>query len=417
MYNRILFLTFFLILFCHLINAERFLIVPSFKSIAERKSTERMAKILKSTGNGVSILVHQIDLPNWTDKSITLVTYGNADELRSSITPKTSRDSSSKLLISQINNQHLVKTIKGNHYDTLICNPEDPVCRYIDLQSSFHRRVFLLGTCPRNWEEIFGSLKPQDLLSKIKKAILKWIQKLFSISSNSNELEYQSEALYLSECFQPLYNPEPKLKNMFSVGSFLGDQTKREIPDAYRKPILMANKIVLVSFGADENEQNAEVLLETAKLFPTFLFIITSKTFDIKQYALGNIIIDEDAPLNEILEHSKVAMIISNGEWSILLNALYHNVPAIVLGQTREGAAGRQLVKEKGVGVDLSQKRFEKGVFEEAIRDVAFNMEYKNRLQDIARFLKGLNNNYLIPNLIQNYFSAKTQSVTKPGDL
>ena len=243
MYNQI----FFLILFCQLANAERFLIVPSFKSISERKSTERMAKLLQSTGNGVSILVHQIDLPDWTDKSITLVSYGNADELRSSINSKTSRDSSSEMLTSQIKSQHLVKTIQANHYDTLICNPEDPVCRYIDLQSSFHRRVFLLGTCPRNWEEIFGSLKPEGIFNQIKKAIMKWIQKLLSISDSSNELEYQSEALYLSECFQPLYNPEPKLKNMFSVGSLLGDQTKRDIPDAYRKPLLMANKVVLVS--------------------------------------------------------------------------------------------------------------------------------------------------------------------------
>jgi len=97
------------------------------------------------------------------------------------------------------------------------------------------------------------------------------------------------------------------------------------------------------------------------------------------------------------------------------MNSFYHNLPAITLGSSTEGAIGRQFVKEKKAGINLSQPNSQ--ALENAVREVVFDPMYRNNLKDISRYLKGMNTNYLIPNIIFNHFSAKSSASSSKTDL
>lgn len=398
----------------HYANAESFLLFPSVRSISELRTAERIGRILQSNPrNKVVALLHSIDYQSWQEKSVSTLSFGNADELQSAWKNDSSQANQDKFVIAQIEKQDLIKRLEKEKFDTIVCNAEDAVCRYISHYVDFSKKIFLITTCPKNWEQVFGAFPTtsKGSLVKVKEVLLNIFSKIFPSKTASIPVEYQQDALYLSECFPPVYNPEPNLDNVFPIGSLLGESPKNQLPDHFQKPILIANKIVLVNVGADE-AANKAILLDTFKSFPTYLFIVVSDTFDIEDYALGNVIVDENVPLNEILTHNKMTMLISNGKWTPLLNAVYHGVPVITLGKSEEGVIGRQLVADKNIGVDLSQKKYNSEMLQESIREVVFNGVYKTNIKIISNYLKGLNTHYLLPPMINDFMTAKERAKT-----
>lgn len=272
-------------------------------------------------------------------------------------------------------------------------------------------KILLTSTCPTQWEDVFVEIPTkQNIITKL----VSFFKSLLSPKKKDFEVKYNTETLYFSQCFQPLLNPQPQLQNIYPIGSYIGATAKGNLPDQYRKPVLLASKIIIVYLGEDEQAYH-DSLLEVIKLFPHYLFVVVSKTFNLGQYAKGNVIVDENAPLDDLMNHQNAAFLISNGEWTILMNSFYHNLPAITLGSSTEGAIGRQFVKDKKAGINLSQPNSQ--ALENAVREVVFDPMYRNNLKDISRYLKGMNTNYLIPNIIFNHFSAKSSASSSKTDL
>jgi len=389
-------------------HAQSFLVLPPARSIPALKTAEKLTQIIKFSQ--VSVLLHQADLPNWKEGSVQPLSYGNSDALFSAIRNNPSRDYLNKQILEQAKGGNLLKSLSKNRYDAIICNFDDPLCDYLSKNLKIENKILLTNSCPRQWNDVFGEITTGN--SFVEK-IVGFLKSLFSPKKQDFEVKYNKNSLYLSQCFQPVLNPQPKLENIYPIGSYIGAPAKGIIPDHYQKPVRMASKIVIVYLGEDERAYHDNVL-EIIKLFPHYLFVIVSKTFDLNQYAKGNVIVDEHAPLDELMSHQNTAFLISNGEWTILMNAFYHNLPAITIGSSSEGVAGRQFVRDKKVGIDLTQSggKVNNQQLENAIREAVFDPTYRNNLKDIARYLKGMNTNYLLPNIIIDFFSAKNTGQT-----
>jgi len=356
----------------------------------------------------VSVLLHQADLPNWKESSVQPLSYGNSDELSLAIRNSPSKDHLNKQILEQAKQGNLVKSLSRNRYDAIICGFDDPLCDYLSKNLNIENKILLTSSCPRQWNDVFGEITTGN--SFIEK-IVSFLKSIFSPKKQDFEVKYNQNSLYLSQCFQPVLNPQPQLQNIYAIGSYLGAPAKGAIPDHYQKPVRMASKIVIIYLGEDERAYHDNIL-EVTKLFPHYLFVIISKTFELDQYGLSNVLVDEHAPLDELMNHQNAAFLISNGEWTILMNAFYHNLPAITIGSSGEGVLGRQFVRDKKVGIDLTQSggKVNNQLLENAIREVVFDPVYRNNLKDISKYLKGMNTNYLLPNIIFDFFSAKRQS-------
>jgi len=389
---------------------ERFLIIPAVQSIPEIRTAERISQFLSTLGTKPTIFLHRTDSQNLQDKSIMPLFYGNHDELVAALRNNSLSSNKDDIIMAQIKQENILKTLSREKYDTLVCNAEDPICHNIDKGLKIQNRIHLLYNCPHKWSDIFQDLPSNQKFpfSKLFFKVSSFINNLFSKKNTNFKVEYQSQTLYLSQCFQPLLNPGPSLKNVFPVGSFIGNQPKRDLPDAYKKPILLTSKIIVVYLGEDESLNVESIFLDSMKSFPNYFFLIVSRNFSIGKYALGNVVVDENAPLDELLSSNKIAMLISNGEWTILLNALYHSVPSITIGVSKQGILGRQFIREKKYGIDLSMKRLESKLLQETIREIVFDSTYRTNSKVVSTYLKGLNTNYLVPNIIYNFFSAKS---------
>ena len=399
----------------NLANGQRFLIIPSVRSIPEIRTAERISLYLESLGTKPSILIHQTDLLNLQEKSVTSLPFGNSDELLAALAKDSSVANKNNFVLNQIKEGNLLKTLSREKYETVVCNVEDPICHYIGQQLKIQNKIHLLYNCPKHWSEVFYNLPSSEKFSfsKLLSKVMSIVKNLLSRKSKDFTVEYKLKTLYLSQCFQPCLNPQPSLENIFPVGSFIGTQPKQQLPDVYNKPILLASKIVLVYLGDDEAPETKAILLETFKAFPNYFFLIVSKTFEASKYALGNVIVDANAPLDEILSSNKIAMVISNGDMTILLNSLFHAVPSITIGNSQEGTIGRQFIKNWKYGIDLSQKKLESNILQEAIREIVFDGTYRTNSKNVATYLKGMNTNYLVPQIIYNFFSAKGKSHPK----
>jgi len=324
-------------------RAQNFLVFPSIRSIPSIRTAEKLTQILKPSQIKFSVLLHQADLQSWKEAEVQPLSYGNSDALFSAIKSNPSKSHLALQALEQLKEGSLIYSLSRSRFDAIICSVDDPICDYLTKNLKIENKILLTSTCPTQWEDVFVEIPTkQNIITKL----VSFFKSLLSPKKKDFEVKYNTETLYFSQCFQPLLNPQPQLQNIYPIGSYIGATAKGNLPDQYRKPVLLASKIIIVYLGEDEQAYH-DSLLEVIKLFPHYLFVVVSKTFNLGQYAKGNVIVDENAPLDDLMNHQNAAFLISNGEWTILMNSFYHNLPAITLGSSTEGAIGRQFVKDK----------------------------------------------------------------------
>ncbi len=273
-----------------------------------------------------------------------------------------------------------------------------------------------------------GKMPPDSYLGLLNNKIANWIGEHIILNKTTKAFYNQSDLIspgivkkdktvfeYLLSPYLHLQGTTPSFefpyKNIPKQVHFVGpmlppQQTDKNLLPKWWDELKNGKSVVHVTQGTVATDEN-ELILPTIKAFANenVIVIVTTNNPDKLKGLPSNIIVDRFIPHSLLLPYVKV--MITNGGYNGVKEALANGVPLIVAGESEDKPEVASRVAYSGAGINLKTGNPEPNQLKQAVLEILNNPSYKEKAKMIKKEFIEYDSSNLALSLLEKLANTK----------